>query len=397
MDTNGLKNAFAGVKFPAKVPAPFPPCADVMLSRDRKSDEEIDEFFREYFKVGHHEIFPNPLPAEVEIHKLKFLDCLGGRGGKAAGFPPEACFPGSCITLGGVRGTFGATYSRVFIGDLVWLFYFERMGVFKMLGAVLDDFVTKGKYPFPNDDLNAIILEAMVRQTKTGLSSTVRDRDASYRRSLGWTSDVGRKLGSSAKSNTGFNNHFHKFLNLALTWYNDRRLAQAIQSTNTMRKSVATLIAISKTLKDLKHAFDEFKYGRNYTHTLSGIVWTVSGLTLIRDLRSTLGIAPSLTQPADYIPAAYDVLVKGVATGTTDQSHYSQHIECATNGRDILIDLEFLDVTKTKDGPNPGEREDLTVWLDVVEDKIERYRTAYQGLTGVDLGAPGTPTIEQQA
>ena len=400
MTTQELKKSLKDAALKAKaVPVPFPPCADVMLSRHRDPNEEIDKFFFEYFKLAHHVIFDDL--SKIGIHRAvgqtdPFLQCLTARG-KPINFPPEACLPASCITLGGTRGTAGGTYSCLFAGDLVWLFFLERMGIFKMLGTVLDDFVTKGKYPIPNDNLDALILEAMVRQTKTGLSSTVRDRDASYRRSLGWTSDVGRKLGSSAKSNAGFNNHFHKFLNLALTWFNDRRLAQAIQSADKIRKSVATLIAISKTLKDLKHTFDEFKYGRNYTHTLSGIVWTVSGLTLIRDLRGTLGIAQSLTQAADYIPAAYDRLVKGIAAGTTDQSHYTQHIECATNGRDILIDLEFLDVDKTGDGPNDSDREDLTVWLDLVEDKIERYRTAYQGLTGVDLGAPGTPTIEQQA
>lgn len=393
-----FRNALSALEEKSPVHVPFPPCADVMLSRDRDPNEEIDKLFFEYFKVGAHEIFKKG-SAIVGIHKPEtsdagsFLKCLSSRGG----FPPEGCLPGSCITLGGKRGTFGEKYERVFAGDLLWLFYFERMGIFKMLGAILDDFVTKGKYPFPNSDLNAIIVEAMVRQTKTGLSSTVRDRDSSYRRCLGWTSDVGRKLGSSAKTNTGFNNHFHKFLGLALTWYNDRRLAQAIQSTNEIRKSVATLAAISETLKDLFNTFEDFKHGRNYTHTLSGIVWCVSGLTLVRDLRGALGIANNYFAAFQYIPAAFDLLVKGAPAGATDRSHFSQHIECASNGRDILIDLEFLNVDDTKDNPPPGERGELTLWLDEVEPKIERYRTAYQGLTGVNLGAPGTPMIEQQA
>jgi len=385
------------------VAVPFPPCADVMLSRQRNPPDEtspdIDNFFHQYFKIGHHVIFDDP--SKIGIHKAAgqsdlFMQCLTARG-KPIGFPPEACLPSSCITLGGTRGTFGGTFPCIFAGDIVWLFFLERMGIFKMLGAILDDFVTRGKYPFPNDDLNALILEAMVRQTKSGLSSTVRDRDAGYRRSLGWTSDVGRKLALPSRLNTGFNLHFHKFLNLALTWYNDRRLAQAIQSANNIRKSVATLTAISETLKDLRATFDEFRHGRNYSHTLSGIVWSVSGLTMIRDLRILLGITNPSLDPSQYIPAAYDLLIKNVPAGATDQSHYTQHIACASNGRDILIDLEFLDVTNVNDGPTDTDRGDLTVWLDLVESKIERYRTAYQGLTGVDLGAPGTPTIEQQA
>lgn len=377
------------------VAPPFPPCADVMLSRQRDPKDDIDKFFDEYFKVGSRSLADS---FKKGIHKAEeFTACLATRG--KVGFPPEACLPSSCIHLEGTRGTVGATFPCIFIGDVVWLFFFERMGIFKMLGAVLDDFVTRGKYPFPNNDLNALIMEAMVRQTKSGLSSTVRDRDASYRRTLGWTSEVGRKLASPARLNTGFNQHFHKFLNLALTWYNDRRLAQAIQSANNIRKSVATLTAISETLKDLKATFDEFKHGRNYSHTLSGIVWAVSGLTLIRDLRSPLAIPPGTTNqdPSQYIPAAYDLLIKNVPAGATDPSHYTQHLACAANGRDILIDLEVLKFENTDDGPNDDDRGDLTVWLDVVEAKIERYRTAYQGLTGVDLGAPGNPTIEQQA
>ena len=63
----------------------------------------------------------------------------------------------SCVTLEGIRNLSRATLDdparvpvrirRLFIGDVVWLFYFERMGIFKILGAILDDYATKGKHP----------------------------------------------------------------------------------------------------------------------------------------------------------------------------------------------------------------------------------------------------------
>ena len=87
----------------------------------------------------------------------------------------------------------GYYVKRLFIADLIWLYYFERMGIFKILGVILDDFATNGKIPMSNNTLSAFVMETMVRLMKNGLSSTVRDRDSSYRRCLGWTSDVGRK------------------------------------------------------------------------------------------------------------------------------------------------------------------------------------------------------------
>ena len=169
-------------------------------------------FFNNYFERTRHPIFTDPnIP-------IKFL-CGGGidNDDTAGGtFNKEVnslggCLPPSCVTLSGIRGSSLKVISptdrikRLFIGDLVWLFYFDRMGIFKILGALLDDFASKGKFPIdisnPKNELTSIILEAMVRQTKTGLSSTVRDRDGTYRRAVGWMSESGRKLGLDSLSN----------------------------------------------------------------------------------------------------------------------------------------------------------------------------------------------------
>ncbi|HKR00637.1 MAG TPA: hypothetical protein VJT09_08185 [Pyrinomonadaceae bacterium] len=299
----------------------------------------------------------------------------------------------------------GEGIKRLFIADLVWLFYFERMGVFKILGVILDDFTTKGKIPISNgsvggasgarDQITALILEAMVRQTKMGMSSAVRERDSSYRRCLGWTSDVGRKLGLDTAISTGFNNLFHKFIQSALEYYKDKRLAVAIQaSVNAPKPSVATLITIGDTMSLLKKTFETFDYGRNFYHALSGIVWVIAGMSIVKQLRTTLGIPQVYNRADEYIPAAYDILVMKTTPSPSQTNRYTTHQECARSGRDLLLDIQMLN-TNDPDFARPGK--DLETWLNMVENKVEGYRTAYRTLTGVDLGAAGTPTIEQQA
>ena len=288
----------------------------------------------------------------------------------------------------------GYYVKRLFIADLIWLYYFERMGIFKILGVILDDFATNGKIPMSNNTLSAFVMETMVRLMKNGLSSTVRDRDSSYRRCLGWTSDVGRKLESGAKVNVGFNNLFHKFIKAALDYYKDRRLATAIQSqTSPGKASVATLITIGDTMNVLKKAFDPFDYGRNYANTLNGIIWAIAGMALIRELRATLGIPTEYNEPYEYIPAAYDLLVSNKQIATSESNRYVLHRECAIDARDMLLDIQVLKSDDSRFGSPGGE---LEIWLDSVEDRVEGYRTAYRSVTGIDLGEQGTPKVEQQ-
>jgi hypothetical protein len=47
--------------------------------------------------------------------------------------------------------------------------------------------------------------------------------------------------------------------------------------------------------------------------------------------------------------------------------------------------------------PDTAANGQLERWLAQVEGDIEGYRKSYRDLTGVDPGAPGTPTIEQEA
>jgi len=278
------------------------------------------------------------------------------------------------------------------------------MGIPQILGAILDSFASNGRLPISNgslelgigvnivrDDMTALILELMVRQTKMGLSSSVRDRGAVYRTVLGWESTLCRGLKLDTEVNTGFSTLFHRFIHNALEYYRDRRLALAIQSVSTGRPSVATLTTIRDTIGLLKKRFEAFDYGRNYYNTLAGIVWTIAGMTVIRELRGTFGVPTAFDRPHEFIPAAYDLLVLKRPVTRGDINRYTVYRDCATYARDILLDLEVLEPDKNL--------ADLENWLAFnVEDKVEGYRTAYRNLTGdVDLGAVPSTAVEQQA
>ena len=415
----------------------FPHCTDVLLAlpKLKNADDEIVDHFNDYFKFGRHRIIldqtqldpildndlmectdrdiePNNTNSHLSESTLSQTVPIlcdkppwpnDGKG--EHGWPPSWCLPPSCVTLAGKRNIYTELglsspffIRRLFVGDLVWLYFFERMGIFKILGAILDDFATKGSIPisngtvFPNDindDVIALVLEAMVRETKSGLSSTVRDRTSTYRRCLGWTSDVGRKMGLDSVVNRAFSIHFHKFITSALEFYKDKRLAQAVQAISTPagKTSVSTLTTISDTIELLKKAFDPFDYGRNYYNTLSGIVWVIAGMAIIRELRTSIGIPPAYENPYEYIPAAYDILVTKGPITPSQTNRYISHRECAINARGILLDLQ---VVNHSDTAISGE---LEIWLNVIEKKVEGYRSAYRSLTGVDLGSPPTAGI----
>jgi hypothetical protein len=414
-----------------RVTVAFPPCSEELLALINTADatnDEVTRHFQEYFRFTQHQTLGQFVDKSIQPEQLRDLDrvsnsgldngllqCLGTTfssggddvGGGSLAWPTECCLCPPCVALDGSRnpnnppGSPGTGIRRLFVGDLVWLFYFERMGIFQILGAILDSYACNGRFPISNgslepivikDNIIALVLEVMVRQTKMGMSSATRDRACAYRTSLGWTSSAGQKLALNTEVNTGFSTLFHRLIFNGLEFFRDKRLAVAIQSTAglTGRPSVATLITIRDTIDVLRKRFEAFSYGRNYYNTLSGIVWTIAGMSVIRDLRTTLGIPPAFGDPHEYIPAAYELLVMKRPVTHGDSNRYILHRECARNARDILLDLEVIN---HEDTAADGELEN---WLTQVESKFEGYRTAYRTLTGVDLGSSGTPSIEQQ-
>jgi hypothetical protein len=409
-----------------RITVAFPPCTDELLALVRSGErDEISRSFIDYFKRQRHSIFgqerlpdradgPSPKGPTYGNLSDKLGDVLdtellpSGRD-KVAQWPSECCICTPRVTLDGLRNhpdSVPATapgIRRLFIGDVAWLFYYERMGIQQILGAILDAYATTGRLPISNgalesgsvrDDVVALVLEVMVRQAKMGLSSSVRDRGALYRTAIGWESAPARGLGLDTEINTGFSNLFHRFIFNALEYYRDKRLAAAIQSTASVaRPSVATLVTLSDTIDLLKKRFEAFDYGRNYYNTLAGIVWTIAGMTIIRELRGTLGIpSAAFESPNEFIPAAYDLMVLRRPYTRSEMNRYDVHRSCAINARHILLDLEVVKHGDQSTNP-PGE---LDRWLEQIESKVEAYRTAYRNLTGVDLGASPTPPVEQQ-
>lgn len=418
----------------------FPNCADVMLALIKTSNsDEITRFFKDYFKFCDHRIVADTGDLTNALDQ-KLTNCTGkwfpgvtvsscddggveaagsGSAGSApssaavgTGFPPVWppfwCFPPTCVTLAGDRHLYrdpgvtvpaGSKIRRLFLADLVWLFYFERLGIFQILGRILDDYAYQGYHPISNgslrggseDDVVALVLEAMVRQTEAGTSSKVRDRNSSFERVLGWASPAGRKLNQGTRANQEFTKYLHQFIAKALEFYRDKRLAVAIRSTASpsVQPSTETLTSISVTLGELRKTFERFDYGRNYSNTLSGIVWVIGGMAVIEKLREDLGIPRAYGDPHEFIPAAYNILVLEDKNAPVETSRYENHKICAEAGRDILLDLEVVDHTDREIGG------DLDLWLNLIESKVEAYRTAYKSLTGTDLGIAGTP-IEQQ-
>jgi hypothetical protein len=169
---------------------------------------------------------------------------------------------------------------------------------------------------------------------------------------------------------------------LALGYYSEKRLAVAIQNstTNAGKPSRATLVSIKETIGQLRKAFDPFKYGRNHTHTLSGIVWTLAGLELLLRLRAQLGVPEPFQTPDELIPAVYKLLI-----GTESQlqgNRYIAYRDSAEAGRAILLDVQGLDF----EASGVLTDDDLAQWLDDVEGTFELFRSSQRVLTGVDLG-----------
>lgn len=295
------------------------------------------------------------------------------------------------------NATAGLLLDRVFAADLIWLFYHERMGLLRILGAILDDYASLGRYPISNTDPAAAIAQQVVNRTRMGLSSTVRDRDGAYRRSLGWTSEAGRKLGSSAAVNTAFNDLFHRFIQAALTYYREKRLVDNIRRTigsATAPEPTAggTLASVADTVSSLKQSMHAFDYGDNHQDAATGILWVVVALTLIRDLRQSLGVPASYTRESEYISAAYNLIFLGKRDHSpSDAERFTQHRTCAENGRSIVLGVQGVDETDLA----PGE--ELDSWLSAIEPQVEAYSRAYQKLTGVDLSVSATPVVEQAA
>lgn len=383
---------------------PFPPNLDLLLARAAPSAVDPDDgktfgakndavarAFGEYFEF---DARPSPLaePTLVALlhNRARPVGGVGGQLDQDPAFPTDWASPAHRVRLSGARGSsVPAQKLRVdalFAADLVWLFFHERMGLFRMLGALLDDFVTRGQLLLRNDDWSAYVLETLVRDTKMGVASRRSDRNSSYLRVLGWK--LGTEPMAEVKVNTPFNEQFHTLVRVALRFYKERQVSETIGNKATVfSPSSATVTAVRTAVVELRNAFEPFEYGRNYLHALQGIATVVGGLALLRDLRRDLGVPAGLSHPEQYVPLLFDRLFPAEAGTMRQANRYTAHRDCAQAGRDILLDVHFL----------PEDEATLRLWLGMMEPSFELYRAGYRSLTGVDLGADELRVIEQAA
>src|SRR6185436_8549553 len=313
----------------------FPDCTDILLSQ-AKDDSSIKAIYDQYFVRSKHIIF-----TKNDIDKLK---CIRSQDTDSATYEatkePDAgcscCLPENCTDLRGIRGsvqwfhdtsTIPVTMTdptklikRLYIADVLWVYWMEEMGIFRVLAKIINDYAVKGEFPvdtnitiYPDrsqtDGMTSMIMEAITRQMKSGLASSINDRVSTYRRCLGWTNGIGRQQNVDTTVNNSFSLNFHKFISLAIDYYNQLRLSSAIQNTTSGSASISTIVGIETSLKLLKESFDSFGYGRNGNNTLNAIVYCISALDLIRNVKDYFRIPNKNIE--DYVSASYNVLIEG--------------------------------------------------------------------------------------
>lgn len=361
--------------------AAFDPAADHLLwgCGQTNAAPEVREIFDAYFRFG--------APPPIE-----------GPGGPAltSPLPATTCgpagsdwpIPSTCLRLHGRRPV-GEVPPRpelmhLFVGDVVWLYYHDEMGLLRIVQALLDDFESKGQHPFERQKLYALVLETMVRERRTYLGTRPLDRESVYRQVTGWKTTNPPK--SDSVVNVAFAENFDQLMGLLGRFYRERELAvqikESVGGVGPSPVGTVSLMAIQDALRLLNRAMRTFRYGRNYTSALTGIVYVVAGLWLTREVRDKIGVPTPFTDPDQYVPAAYDVLIEKGTAITTKANRYLAYRSCAQHARDLLIDIEVLQTLESDEAL-------LRAWLNVVDTKVLAYTSAYQALYDVDLAAGG--------
>ena len=273
--------------------------------------------------------------------------------------------------------TYGLT-----VGALIWLYYYERMGIFKILGVLMDDYNYRGKYTISGSRKDSkgfeiaysTLMDTICTLYRAGISSNQRDRICTYQRVLGVS--IENNLGIDSEKNAGFMQTFSKLIEYMLEYYKAKQLASAINASNTSRSSVATQTSIGDTINLLQQQFEPLQYGRNQINTFLGIATVHATLCLVNLLRKEIGIPDQYDKPEEFIPAAYDILVTKSARSFTlsESNRFIVFDNCASYGYRLLTDIETLDLSVLSTAGNGSK---MDVWLDDVENLVEGYRNAY--------------------
>ena len=272
------------------------------------------------------------------------------------------------------------------VGAVIWLYFYERMGIFKILGVLLDDYNYKGKFTIsglrstPSNPTDySTLMDMICTLHRIGISSNLRDRVCLYQRVLGVS--IANNLGIESERNAGFMNTFNRLIDYALEYYKTKQLAQAIQAQASPsvqpRSSVATQTSIKDTIKVLQQHFEPFQYGRNLINTFLGIATVHATLCLLNMVKTELGIPAQYNKPEEFIPAAYDILVAKRSIKLNEANRFIIFDNCASYGYRLLTDIEQLRLNELK---TIGTGSSLDVWLNDIEGLVEGYRNAYSAV-----------------
>jgi hypothetical protein len=155
--------------------------------------------------------------------------------------------------------------NQLSMGSVIWLYYYEKMGIFKILGALLDDYNYKGKYTIKvKDSAYAVLMEHISILYRMGVASNLRDRVTLYEKTTGLSVD--NNYGMSTTQNEGFMRTFDGILKQALEHYAYRRL----DSNHHKRFSRKSKESIPALLLWKKHHQYFFGYYYSICHYLFG-------------------------------------------------------------------------------------------------------------------------------
>lgn len=279
--------------------------------------------------------------------------------------------------------------SSITVGSVIWLYYYERMGIFKILNALMDDYNYRGKYPISSNvdngqfvNLYTQLMEEVSLLYRLGLSSTLPDRLCTYQRVLGVSIENNRNIES--EKNEGFMKTFNKLIDYMLEFYKAKQLAQAIQNTGLqnngpsgVRSSVATQTSIRDTIQVMKQHLESIEYGRNQLNTFLGIATVYITICLVRLIKEEIGIPKQYDTPDEFIPAAYDILVLKRPVTSKDINRFTIFDNCASYGYRLLTDIQLANVNVFKTG---AQGTVFDIWLNDIEGIVEGYNNAYKSV-----------------
>jgi hypothetical protein len=272
-------------------------------------------------------------------------------------------------------------------GSVLWLYYYERMGIFKILGALMDDYNYKGKFTissksevnltFNSEAQYSELMDTICTMYRIGIGSNLRDRIALYQRVLGVS--IENNLNVETEKNEPFMRNFNKLISYSLDFFQNKQLAQAIRDTNnqSFRSSVATQTAIRDTILVLQKNFEAFEYGRNRMNTFLGISMVYATICLLRMLKDEIGVPRQFNDPDEFIPAAYDILVSKKALTSNETNRFTVYDNCASYGFKLLTDIELIDANNLSTISIGSE---LDAWLNNSEGDFEGYNNAFKSI-----------------